>query len=319
MPFQNTGTLLENLTLVEAARLAFKVTSATSGPVDLANAFAMPPLTVWRRAEKYAARSPLFTIGQLNAVAEEPPSGSLSSYRALLHRCLRYDRTHGPNGTLLVALLALHHERTLRVWVEDVATDNAHYGPTIPQLEALGTYASTISGAGRSPFAQIAATDTPYPDCISELQNQLHRWMQEQPAEVRIGYLDPNSYSPSSKSGPHTSSADHRQWLAALVHRHDGWAVSVHFSSNRDPEALQRSLDHMRADADAEGYHLSRSYRHQAHSTTVSVRAPAEAEAVRYAEQLDQALQSGWMRWVDMLPPQLAAEADPLHIGSGAN
>ena len=316
MPFQNTGTLLENLTLVEATRLAFE---ATSGPIDLANAFAMPPLTAWRRAEKYAAHSPLFTIAQLNAAAAEPPSDSPDSYRALLHQCLRHDRTCGPNGALLVALLALRHKRTLRAWVEDVAPSAAHYGPTVPQLEALGTYASTISGVGGSPFAQITATDTPYPDCIGELQSQFHRWMQEQPAEVRIGYLDPNSYFPSSRSGPYTSSADHRRWLAALVRSHSGWAISVHFSSNRDPEALQHSLEHMRADADAEGYHLSRSYRHQAHSTTVSVRAPAEDKAVRYAKQLGQALQSGWMRWVDMLPPQLAAEADPLHIGSGSS
>ena len=313
MPLQNTGTLLENLTLVEASRLVFE---ATSGPVDLASAFAMPPLTVWRRAEKYAADSPLFTIAQLNAVAAHPSSTHPDSYRGLLRQCLRHDRTRGPNGALLVALLALHRSRSLRAWVEDVGAGTAHYGPTVPALEALGTYASAIGASNRSPFVQLAATSSPYPDCIDELRTRLRRWKQADPAEGRIGYLDPNSYHPKPQSGPHTSSADHRQWLEALVQDHDGWTVSIHFSSNRDTDALQHGLAHMHADARAAGYHLSRSYRHQAHSTTVSLRCPAKPDAKRYAQRLDDALQSGWMRWVEMLPPSLASSTDPLHIHS---
>lgn len=312
MPFQNTGTLLENLTLVEAARLMFE---ATSGPVDLASAFAMPPLTVWRRAEKYASDSPLFTIAQLNAVAATPSPDAPESYLALLRRCLRHDRTRGPNGVLLVALLALHRSRTVRAWVEDVGSGSAHYGPTVPALEALGTYASTIGTSDHSPFSQLTATSTPYPDCTSELRAQLRQWRQTQPAQGRIGYLDPNSYRPEPKSGPHTSSPDHRQWLEALVHDHDsGWVVSVHFSSNRDKNARQHGLAHMHADAHAAGYHLSHSYRHQAHSTTVSIRGPVEPDARRYARNLDRALKAGWMQWVDMLPPRLASNSDPLHL-----
>ena len=311
MPFQNTGTLLEHLTLIEAARLVFET---TSGPIDLASAFAMPPLTVWRRAEKYASDSPLFTIAQLNAVAAASPPDPPGSYRALLRQCLRYDRTRGPNGSLLLGLLALRHARTLRAWVEDLGTGSAHYGSTVPALEALGTYASTIGASDHSPFAHLIATSTPYPDCTSELRSQLRQWRQTQPAQGRIGYLDPNSYGPEPKPGPHTSSTDHRQWLEVLGHDHNGWAVSVHFSSIRDKKALQHGLAHMHADAHAAGYHLSRSYRHQAHSTTVSIRGPAEPDARRYAQSLDRALQTGWMQWVDMLPSALASNTDPLRL-----
>ncbi len=297
MPLQNTGTLLENLVLVESARLLF---DETQGIVDIASAFSMPPLTVWRRAEKYSYDSPLFTIAQLNAVANgyatEP-----ESYRELLRQCLAYDRMRGPNGVLLVGLLALQRERTLRAWVEDVSGAAAHYGPTRPVLEALGTYASAIGKTNHSPFGRLTVTTTPYPDCIDELRNTLSGWMQRAPAQARLGYLDPNVYHPEGREGLQTARRDHQQWLRSLTRGAPTWSASVHFSSNRSTEALVQGLKQMHADARAAGYHATRSYRHQSHTITVCVQGPSLDAAAQYMNGLDKAVQAGWMQWVDAL------------------
>lgn len=299
MPFQNTGTLLENLTLVAATRLLF---STTEGPLDVASAFSMPPLTVWRRAERYADASPLFTIQQLDAVARTAPDAAPDTYRALLHQCLAYDRLRGPNGALLIGLLAAHHGRPLRAWVEDTDAASAHYGPTQSHLEALGTYVSTISRpAHGSPFRALVATDTPFPECLRELRAQLTTWMRDRPAAARLGYLDPNVYAPHAASGPRTSSASHRRWLQALRKEAPDWAVSVHFSSNRDVRTHLQHLAHLHADAQHAGYTVSRTYRHQAHTTTVSVHSADADEALRYADALDAAVQADWAQWERLL------------------
>lgn len=299
MPFQNTGTLLENLTLVAATRLLL---STTEGLLDVASAFSMPPLTVWRRAERYADASPLFTIQQLDAVARAAPDASPHTYRALLHQCLTYDRLRGPNGALLVGLLAAQHGRPLRAWVEDTEAASAHYGPTQSHLEALGTYVSTIGQpTDGSPFRALVATDTPYPDCLRELRTQLSTWMRERPAAARLGYLDPNVYAPHATSGPRTSSASHRRWLQALRKGDPDWAVSVHFSSNRDVRSHLKHLTHLHDDARQAGYTVSRTYRHQAHTTTVSVYNSYADKALRYANALDETVQADWTQWEMLL------------------
>jgi hypothetical protein len=45
MPILNAGTIVENIVLVEAARLVFEEPPNTSVPVELVNSFAMGPFT----------------------------------------------------------------------------------------------------------------------------------------------------------------------------------------------------------------------------------------------------------------------------------
>lgn len=300
MPFQNTGTLLENIVLLEAARGLF---AQTTGVVEWASAFSMPPLTVWRRAEKYASASPLFTIERLNAVAETAPSDP-TSYETLLHYCLQHDRTKGPNGSLLIGLLAQQLDRSLRAWVEDVPMPASHYGPVQAPLESLGTYVAALGSASNSPYETIDVCTIPYPDCLTDLDRTLHRWRTSASLEgtstsapVRLGYLDPNVYHPEERHGPQTSASDHRRWLRTLAGGTRSWTVSVLFSSNCDRTALHNSFAYMHEDGAATGYSSAASYCHNTHSTTVLVCGPTPEAAVQYTEQVRTRVQMAWEAW----------------------
>lgn len=308
MPFQNTGTLLENIVLIEAARGLF---DRTNGVVEWASAFSMPPLTVWRRAEQYEADSPLFTIERLNAIAAAKPSEP-DSYQAFLHQCLQHNRMLGPNGIVLVGLLAQYRRRSLRAWVEDVPMPAGHYGPARAPLEALGTYVAALGVYSHSPFAALDVSTTKYPDCLCDLRDALSRWQSSEPPSARLGYLDPNVYRPEGRTGPQTASADHCRWLRTLASEAVPWAITVHFSSNRDRAALRDSLACMHADGDAAGYDTSTSYQHLAHSTTVLVQGPSPEAAAQYAQWLHARVQAAWNTWRDGTPQP----STDLHIAS---
>ena len=307
MPFQNTGTLLENIVVVEAARQLF---AETTGSVTWASAFSMPPLTVWRRAERYLGEDSSFSIARLNQIAANAPEGDPGGYSKLLHRCLRYDRMQGPNAALLVGLLAQQHKRRLRAWVEDVPVPRSHYGPTQAPLEALGTYVSVIGKYAHTPFEALTVSSMPYPACIEELRDTLQFWRDARslPAS-RLGYLDPNVYVTDARSGPQTSPADHRRWLNTLTYADPPWSVSVHFSSNRNSEALRAGLRAMSADAEACGYHVAMSYVHHNHSTTVVVRGPTEEAAAAYMQAVEAGTQNAWSSWMDSSPHEASMRA----------
>ena len=79
MPIQNVGTLLENIVLLEAARV---LASRTTDRLALVNAFAMPPLSSWRDGAKYE-----YQVGFTDQVLERVvllPAGAPTSYSALL-------------------------------------------------------------------------------------------------------------------------------------------------------------------------------------------------------------------------------------------
>lgn len=97
MPIQNIGTLLENIVLVEAARVLI---SQTHERLALVNAFAMPPLGSWRDGTKYE-----YQVGFADQVLERVvtlPTARPTSYIALLWRCLQHDRAQGPNGAAVL-------------------------------------------------------------------------------------------------------------------------------------------------------------------------------------------------------------------------
>ena len=48
MPILNAGTIVENIALIESARLVFEEAPNTKEPVEFVNSFAMPPFTPWR-------------------------------------------------------------------------------------------------------------------------------------------------------------------------------------------------------------------------------------------------------------------------------
>lgn len=296
MPFQNTGTLLENIVVLEAAR---QLLEQTTGPIDWASAFSMPPLTVWRRAERYAREDSSFSIQELNRLASNPPPRAPNGYAAFLHRCLQHSRVNGPNATLLVGLLAQQKERSLRAWVEDVPVPTSHYGPTQAPLDALGTYVSVIGYKAHSPFDRLSVCSQMYPDCIASLDDTLQHWSKAHTTPAaRLGYLDPNVYVSDTRAGPQTSAPDHRQWLRALSRGTVPWSVSVHFSSNRNQEALVAGLRAMRVDGNACGYQQTTSYVHHTHSTTVSVTAPSAEEASAYTQATEDRIQDAWSSWM---------------------
>jgi hypothetical protein len=79
MPRLNYGTLLENIVVVEANRLAFECLSEPEA-LGFATSFAMPPLTqCWCKLSEEASNSS-FNGGRLQMLARQAsPSGSLQA------------------------------------------------------------------------------------------------------------------------------------------------------------------------------------------------------------------------------------------------
>jgi hypothetical protein len=136
MPVQNNGTLLENIVVAEAAQfLCHRTTTGEAhGPLDFANAFAMPPLSEWRDTAQYDYQVGL-REARLDRLAEavDEPGGS---YTALLRRCLRANRAAGPNGALLVGAIFRAAGRPARMWLNDLE-EGSHYADTVTGLRRI--------------------------------------------------------------------------------------------------------------------------------------------------------------------------------------
>ena len=258
MPFQNTGTLLENLVVLEAARVLLRATAAADGPLTVATAFAMPPRGPWRYAAKYAHED-VFTDAVLDRLAAADPAdlaAAPTSYAALLARCLRDDRAQGPNAALLVGLLAQRLRRPVRLWLNDLPDARARYGPSLPSRDALQATLHALAPDALAPdalaldalapdsdtpaddagdavpeggeadafeaLAAVRTCDTPYPDSFGALRDALATWAGDDREAARLGFLDPNVYHAEGRDGPQTARADHRAWLRTLATAADG-------------------------------------------------------------------------------------------------
>jgi hypothetical protein len=111
MPLRNHGTLLEQVVLLEVARLLFE--QPGTEPVDFANSFALPLLSDWKKGTHDAQ----FDAKKLLANVQQP--GPVASYSQLLASTCAPDAKQGPNGALLIALLARWLAIPLRMWLND--------------------------------------------------------------------------------------------------------------------------------------------------------------------------------------------------------
>jgi hypothetical protein len=309
VPFQNTGTVLENIVVLEAARVLMQVTGET-GPLTLASAFAMPTRSPWRHAAKYAHEGSLTddvldALAQADRVRQAPPT----SYPALLHACLRDDRSQGPNGALLVAVLAQHEGHPLRLWLNDLPPARARYGASLPTKADLQRLLLDLLGeadddAGHDGLHAVATCDVPYPDSLDALQTTLARWTDDGACAARLGFLDPNVYHADGRDGPETSSDDHRAWLRALRtgptdggDAFGGPVVAVHFTAKRHTPTLHDDLRRLHQDGTAAGYPVSAAYMHRHYAVHASVRGCDGCDPNALADALDAAVTRAWDTW----------------------
>ena len=116
MPIRNMGTLLENIVLVEAMRLLTHG-DQPNAPIDFINSFAMPVLSNWvPHRTDYG-----FSAAQLDALRAGPQPSPVDSYQGMMWSCLQQPLgqpgTQVPNGALLCAMLAMHLNWPMRLWL----------------------------------------------------------------------------------------------------------------------------------------------------------------------------------------------------------
>jgi len=114
MPILNAGTIVENIALIESARVVFEEPPNTKEPVEFVNSFAMPPFTPWRGPGDY-----LLNAGLILADVQKP--GSDTTHSGLFATCCAPNPAQGPSGALLVGLLALRMGVPMRFWLNDLS------------------------------------------------------------------------------------------------------------------------------------------------------------------------------------------------------
>ncbi len=289
MPVRNVGTLLENIVLVESARLVLEQTREHGELVDFVNSFAMAPLTPWLRH----ANESRFDEARIAACVRTP--GPPTTYSSLLALCCAPDSQLGPNGALLVGLLARHLGVPMRFWLNDLA-NGARYPGTMASLQSFDATLARLDPQGPAPTAVITCGAS-YPGSLPSLQMTLDQWCDGGQPPRRIGYLDPDRYQVNGAGGPQTGSADHRQWLRLLRSGGAALGVSVHFSGHRDWATLRLEIDRLRQDAADEGYLWSLTVWHSYYTTTISLFYAEAAAANGLRAEFENRIRSAWAAW----------------------
>lgn len=264
MPLENAGTLLENVALIHGANAVCQhVKDHNPGIVDFASSFAMAPLSPWREGDFGCGLG----AGRRSTLVSrtEPPT---DLYSALLRRCLEFDPAQGPNGALLIALLASEQHHNIRFWLND------HAGSSATALGQLAAFVGRIRGEP-APILDVVASKTAYPASLDRgadsLKKTVDKWRAADSPAARVGFLDPMHYSDRGpRGGTQTSSVDHQRWLEHLC-KGVGLACSVHFSGNRNASSRQSQQRALRRDADiSAGFH-SFTALHSNYTVTLSV------------------------------------------------
>lgn len=295
MPIRNTGTLLENIVLLEAL---CTLSAQRTGVIEFANSFAMPPLAEWRDHRLDAG----FSETDLRGLADgkRPHRGS---YAELMWACLRQPAasptTLGPSGALLCALLAARQRTPLRMWLNDLPA--GHYGDALPSLGAMNESVREVLALEAAPENVVVACPTPYPlslrsSAAASLGAVLAAWPGDSVA--RLGFLDPMRYRVTDPRAGETSSADHRLWLQLLAERCSGPVGSVHFTGHRDWATLPAEVAQMRADGIEEGYTSAVTASHAYYHVVVLVLHPRGEEAAHHlARGIAGSIESQWQAW----------------------
>jgi hypothetical protein len=268
MPIRNVANLLENVVLVEAARLVLTVTGSEQ-VMEFVNPFAMPPLSAWQNRKKDHRG---FNRDHLAWLAAASDRTQFSTYMALLATTLRSYPDQGPNGALLVGLLARQVDRRVRMWLNDLPdAQGPHYPNAIAGLRGLLPVLDRMCPTSQSRVA-VEVCDVAYPDSLDQLSRTILTWRSEGAPAARLGYLDPMKYSIAGRKPNQTSRDDYRRWLRLLEHSVDGPVVSVHFTGNpRYSKKLGDELNSMFQDGADGGYDVV-GFRHGGYAVVVHVK-----------------------------------------------
>ncbi len=312
MPRLNYGTLLENLIVLEVTRLCFDH-SAQAEATAFASSFAMPPLTECWCTSEDAINSPAFNHAFLLEVAAgqnaeqtqtlqelwslciiNQPDLPICDFRAAQPDNIRHG-TGGPNGALLVAILAAQRGRTIHAWVND---DGGRYGqepPSEPSAQSELPASLAVAGAlsGTPANGTITGDLGLFPGTITTLQE----WLTHSGANIntRIGFLDPDNYD----QGPtRVDPVDHQHWLRVLAMDCER-VLSVLFSTcrNRGPGNADRNQLIARFQSDeVELYPQSLVFEYGIYQTGVKIRWPVN-QIDELVADLRRRVRDAWHGW----------------------
>ncbi len=244
MPRLNHGTLLENLVVLEVARTL----GALAETLEFASAFAMPPLTqCWHKTPQERGNNPRFNSDRVaGLLGGTIQPGRASSYSALLLDCLRNSPDlpvvpyadssaaalpqGGPNGALLVALLRRQAGQKTRIWSNDIVDSSARYRgaqhDASSECPRTREYAESLRPAARGTVPSDDFCGLEFPSSAGTLA----AWRQS--CEVRLGFLDPDSYVATGAAQPgQVDRAGHARWLHALSGRTSTTAGMMFFAN----------------------------------------------------------------------------------------
>ncbi len=312
MPIENLGTLLENIVLVETARFVMNRT-ATRGPIEFVNSFAMPPISEWRTPVSSGCFNPA-RRQTLHGLPPLPPQGYAGLFRTLT--APPPSPGEGPSGALLVGLLARRMGVPVRFWLNDLA-NGAHYPGTIAGLQEFAHILQTFEPVGPDP-EEVVVCAQPYDVSLGHLTQTLANWHERAPAAGRIAFLDPNRYRTQNRvpGQPETSSRDHRSWLRLVAQYAPVLTAAVHFTGHRFWADLEGEIAALREDATLSDYHSSITFSHNYYTTTVSLRyrdGPEEALSGRAA--LIDAVRRSWREWGQVTGGPCILRVDELRDG----
>ena len=247
--------------------------------LGFATAFAMPTLSEWRPHTQSVGMSD-------RALQQIGGSRGGTDFLAAMSACLRQFPDRGPNGALLVAVLAAMRNRRLRVWANDI--EDAHYDGAIASLESLDSKTREVVPNSGCLARRVGLFDTL--SSIDDLRITLDNW-QEQGVKSVLGFLDPMGYLCHSTDGPYTSQTDHRRWLW----RFRPWRTSllVQFTGNNDSASLEQELHCLRADLEAIGLAHWLEVRRQHYVVSVG------SQALDLVESVRQRVVRSWNEWCD--------------------
>lgn len=306
MPRLNTGTLLENLVVLEVTRV---LASRPDTSCEFATAFAMPPLTQWwHKSDSELQMNPRLNASVIQRLlAGQLPVGAPTSLPALLRASLsnapslpvvpyaQTDATQrlpfgGPNGALLAAMLREHYGQPLRLWCNDLPgagryRDDAHEAATeCPRTSRLAQ--ALVHGAPSAPNLD-AFSGQPFPQSVAEFS----AW--RRPCSVRIGFLDPDTYTAGGAPGlGQVDSNDHVLWLTNL-HVDAASTAGVTFFANHNGPGRPALISAFHEDARAD-FPRSVVFQHDFFMVGVKLRAP-DGDAVLATIQGN--VMDAWAAW----------------------
>lgn len=283
MPRANEGTLLENIVLVEAARTLCELT-ADGDTIDFVNSFVMPPLSKWNSKPKDNG----MTTEALSNIAKCQDAGR--GYANSMKASLNFQPDSGPNGALLTALTLKMNKREGRFWLNDLEEQETRYKGERFQLHQVEEVANQILAVPSSNWTIETCPDF-FPESLGNLAARLGRW--SAPA-ARLGYLDPDFYSPTDRDpqSPQTDSASVRTFLETLLGGLSIPVISVHFTCNQMTEVFAAQIAGLCEDGKTTGFE-SCHFTHGRFATVVHFANTPQSFGAEFVQRVN----GSWSEW----------------------